>query len=160
MTSSARHALLAAAFAFAALHASARPQTQSGNAAEVMERRLSDSSETEEPPPLTRAMLREVARRGPGPLLAKVEFAERPVFRNGRFVGLRILARHDEGVTRLIFANVRAGDVLTAVNGVAPRTPEDLATIVRKLPEGPVLTIEFLREGKPLRFAVAIVDTP
>lgn len=110
-------------------------------------------------PVLTRTMLRAVAKRGAGPLLAKLEFAERPVFRDGRFVGLRLLARHDDGVSRALF-DLRAGDVVTAVNGIAPRTPEDLATIVRRLPEGPEVTIEFLREGKARRSVTPITDGP
>lgn len=112
-----------------------------------------------EAPVLTRSMLRAVARRGAGALLGVLEFAERPVFRDGRFVGLRLLARHDEGVSRALF-DVRAGDVVTAVNGIAPRTPEDLARIVRTLPEGAALTVELLREGKVRRIVTPIADAP
>lgn len=106
---------------------------------------------------LTRAMARSVASRGAGPVLRELEFAERPVFRDGRFVGLRLLARHDRPFTRALI-DARPGDVITLVNGVAPRTPDDVMAIVRGLASASSLTIALLRDGKPLTLEIPIVD--
>jgi type II secretory pathway component PulC len=105
---------------------------------------------------LTRAMLREAIGRGPARVLAAVEFAERPVFRDGRFVGLRVLARRDAGASRRLF-DVRPGDVVTAVNGVAPRTPEDLAKAARVALDAPAVDVAILRDGQPLALRVPVV---
>jgi len=105
--------------------------------------------------PLTRAMLREALGRGPARVLGALEFAERPVFRDGRFVGLRVLARRDAGASRRLF-DVRPGDVVTAINGVAPRTPEDLAKAARVVLEAPAVEIALLRDGQPVALRVAI----
>jgi type II secretory pathway component PulC len=105
--------------------------------------------------PLTRAMLRETVGRGPARVLAALEFAERPVFRDGRFVGLRVLARRDVGASRRLF-DVRPGDVVTAVNGVAPRTPEDLAKAVRAVLEASAVEVALLRDGQPLVLRVPV----
>lgn len=110
-------------------------------------------------PSLTRESLRVVAAGGVGRVLERLEFAERPVFRDGRFVGLRLLARHDNGASRAAI-DVQPGDVITAVNGVAPRTPEDLFTILHALPLAPSLVIAIVREGKPQTLTVPIVDGP
>ena len=110
-------------------------------------------------PSLTRESLRVVAAGGVTRVLELLEFAEQPVFRDGRFVGLRLLARHDNGASRVTI-DVQPGDIITAVNGVAPRTPEDLFTILHALPLAPSLVIAIVREGKPLTLSVPIVEGP
>jgi type II secretory pathway component PulC len=104
---------------------------------------------------LTRTALREVLRRGPARVLAALEFAERPVFRDGRFVGLRVLARRDSGASRALF-DVRPGDVVTAVNGIAPRTPDDLAKAARVVLEAPEVEVALLRDGQPVVLRVPV----
>jgi type II secretory pathway component PulC len=88
-------------------------------------------------------------------VLAALEFAERPVFRDGRFVGLRVLARRDTGASRALF-DVRPGDVVTAVNGIAPRTPEDLTKAARAVLEAPAVEVALLRDGQPVVLRVPV----
>jgi type II secretory pathway component PulC len=104
---------------------------------------------------LTRAMLREALAHGPARVLAAMEFAERPVFRNGRFLGLRLLARHDTGASRELF-DVRPGDVILTVNGVAPRTPEDLARAARVVLDANAVEVSLLRDGAPVLVQVPV----
>lgn len=98
---------------------------------------------------LTRTALREALRHGPPRVLAALEFAERPVFHDGRFVGLRLLARRDTGASRQLF-DLRPGDVVTAVNGIAPRTPDDLVKAARLVLEAPEVEVALLRDGQPV----------
>ncbi len=106
-------------------------------------------------PWVTRASLVRLAQSGPSHVLRELEFAERPVFRDGRFLGLRLLARHDTGRSRALI-DVRPGDVIASVNGVSPRTPDDLMTIVRSLPTAPAISISVFRDSRPLTIAIPV----
>jgi S1-C subfamily serine protease len=92
---------------------------------------------------------------GPQGVLAATDFE--PVVRGRRFVGWRVISFRAGGPlagTR----SIGPGDVITLVNGVAPRTPDDVMAIVRGLASASSLTIALLRDGKPLTLEIPIVD--
>ncbi len=111
----------------------------------------------EGPSGLRRAAVVGALDRGPAQILRALEFADRPVFERGRFVGLRLLARRDEGATRSLI-DVRPGDVIVRVCGVSPRTPEDLLAAARAVLAEGKLTVELLREGKAHQLEVPLID--
>ncbi len=147
--------------ALAALLGACAPQARAPEAAPPEEPARAASparpspAQTAAAPRLTRPMVEEALAHGPGRVLEALEFADRPVFRDGRFVGMRLLARHDLGASRALF-DLRPGDVVTHVNGVAPRTPDDLVAIAKAARRAPAIVVDLLREGRNVSLAVPI----
>jgi serine protease Do len=57
-------------------------------------------------------------------------------------------------------AGLKAGDVITAYNGHAIRSANDLPQIVAATPVGQTATVEVLRDGKPLTLSVQVAAMP
>ncbi len=117
-------------------------------------------SEPEDTTPavLTRALLRRVVDAGIGAFLSDVELS--PVLDRGRFVGFRL--DRARGLRRWNAAGVdlRAGDVVTRVNGSPIERPEQAQAVFWSLPEATELVAEVLRAGAPVTVRVPVVADP
>ena len=98
---------------------------------------------------LARADLERVLRQGPPWLLRRVVPEE--VIRGGKFVGWRILSMPDDWTVDL-----KQGDVVTRVNGLAIEQPDDLWAAWVQLQAAPALRISYERDGQPREIVLAI----
>ncbi|MEZ4298599.1 MAG: serine protease [Polyangiaceae bacterium] len=95
---------------------------------------------TAAPGHLSRPEVEKVLRQGPPWLLRRVVPEE--VIRNGRFVGWRILSMPaDWGV------DLKNGDVVTKVNGLAIERPDDLWAAWMQMQSAAELRISYERDG-------------
>lgn len=104
---------------------------------------------------LKRADVRAVVRGGLGAFLRRVDLEEQPVFRDGRFVGFKIAALKGDGWKGV---DLRAGDVVTSVNGYPIERPEDAQAALKSLEVASELRVDYEREGVPRSLRWAIVD--
>lgn len=101
---------------------------------------------------LARAEVERVLRQGPPWLLRRVVPEE--VIRDGRFVGWRLLSLPDDwGI------DLKNGDVVTKVNGLAIERPDDLWAAWMQMGSAVELRIAYEREGKA-RELVMPIDGP
>lgn len=108
----------------------------------------------EGPSALTRAVLAEAVRGGFGSFLSAVTVS--PVLRGGRFVGFRLdEARH---LRRWNAAGLplRAGDVVTRVNGRSIERPGDALAVFQGLIAATEIRVEVLRDGAPQELRLAV----
>ncbi len=102
---------------------------------------------------LRRAEVKETIARGLGMFLQNVTVDDWPVMREGKFHGFKIKTLNPEwGV------DLRAGDVVTRVNGIVPEHPEEADAALRALEKAPSLKVDFEREGKSRTLELPIVD--
>jgi S1-C subfamily serine protease len=102
---------------------------------------------------LTVVLTGRVARR----TVAGIELDEHPVLVNGKFHGFRITAlRGDPGSWQGV--DLRAGDVVTLVNGRSVERPQDAFDIFHGLEVAKELRVDFERDGGPRSFALPIID--
>lgn len=101
---------------------------------------------------LARADVERVLRQGPPWLLRRVVPEE--VIRGGKFIGWRILSMPDDWSVDL-----KSGDVVTRVNGLALERPDDLWAVWVQLQSAPQLKISYERDGQP-RDLVLPIDGP
>lgn len=80
-----------------------------------------------------------------------------PLLARGRFQGwiIRSLDERDSCYTGL---DLRAGDVVTRVNGRGVEHPEEALEVWSALPASPELVIDFMRDGQPRTMRFGIVD--
>ncbi len=108
-----------------------------------------------EPPPaaqpadgaIERELLLAVLDRGLGRFLQGVE--TQPATQDGGFVGFRLLSFYPED-PRFEGLAVRAGDVITRVNGQPIERPEQALRVWEGLRVASELVIEYHRDGEPL----------
>jgi S1-C subfamily serine protease len=106
-----------------------------------------------EPGVLRRASLRRAVDAGLGRWLAGVDVvAERS---GGRFQGWRILSLYP-GDPCYRGLDLRAGDVVTRINGASLERPEQANAVFVATPDGRTLDIEYQREGEPRSLTLAI----
>ncbi len=111
-------------------------------------------AQDEGPSTLTRAVLSEAVRGGFGAFLSAVTVS--PVLRSGRFVGFRLdEARH---LRRWNAAGLplRAGDVVTRVNGRSIERPGDALAVFQGLMAATEIRVEVLRDGAPQELRLAV----
>lgn len=116
---------------------------------EVVEIAVSDASQDDEDATvasLTRADLAQLVQRGPSFLLAMVQVE--PAREAEQFVGFRVAQIHPQAQGRLA-GHLAAGDVITHLNGVRIRQPDDYLRAWKLLPEATALRIDFLRANQP-----------
>jgi serine protease Do len=53
-------------------------------------------------------------------------------------------------------AGLKAGDIITAVDGQDVKTPDDLAKATRDLPDGREVSLSVVRNGSPLTIKVKL----
>jgi type II secretory pathway component PulC len=100
---------------------------------------------------IRRAELDEVLDAGPAALLARVR--TEPFFRNGRFVGFRIIGFPGGAPEHL---DLRRGDVVVRVNGRSIERPEHYFDVFETLRRASKLRFELLRNGRQLELIYPI----
>ncbi|HEY8039671.1 MAG TPA: serine protease [Polyangiaceae bacterium] len=114
------------------------------------------------PPPalpdhaLARSAVHDVVSQGLGTFLQRVTVDDQPVFAGGKFHGFRIAAlRADPFWTGV---DLKAGDVVTAVNGFPIERPEQAQTAFDSLEVASELRVAYERDGQTRELVYAIVD--
>ena len=103
---------------------------------------------------LSRAGVQETVRAGIGRFLQDVTLDDNPAFRNGKFLGFRVVElRGDLEATEL-----QPGDVIVRVNGQAIEHPEEALAVFQALPKAKELVVDYERGGKPQTIRLPIVD--
>ncbi|MFO0638713.1 MAG: PDZ domain-containing protein [Polyangiaceae bacterium] len=103
---------------------------------------------------LSRAGVQETVRGGIGRFLQDVTLDDNPAFRNGKFLGFRVVElRGDLEATEL-----QPGDVIVRVNGQAIEHPEEALAVFQALPKAKELVVDYERGGKPQTIRLPIVD--
>jgi type II secretory pathway component PulC len=102
---------------------------------------------------ILRAELNQVLDGAPGRFLAHLDPS--PVFLSGRFHGWRLVTFFP-GDARFSGVDLRAGDVVTRVNGQSVERPEQLMHVWDGLRSSTELVVEIERAGSPrtLRWAI------
>lgn len=104
---------------------------------------------------LARADVTKQMKLGVGQLLhdGKLDFDPNPVMKDGKYHGLKLLSfRPDWDV------GLRAGDVVTKVNGIKIQTPFDAQDALEAMGKRTSLRIDFDRDGKPESVELPVVD--
>jgi general secretion pathway protein C len=102
---------------------------------------------------ISRRDLHQVLAAGPAGVLAMVQ--TEPAREGKQFIGFRITA-FNKGAPQAI--DIRAGDVLVAINGKKIVTPDDYFRVFQELSVASELRFELLRDGKPETLSYPIVD--
>lgn len=146
--------LVAAAAVAAAAAACGGGEARPAASAPVPEAPPAAPEPSQEPVVLRRSAVRAAVAGGLGRVLRHVEVDERPVVREGRFVGFRVLTLRGD------FARVglAPGDVVTGVNGQGIERPEAALAAFETLARAPSLRVAYEREGKPAEVLVPIVE--
>ena len=109
------------------------------------------------PNTLRRSAVKRAVAEGVGAFLQRVEVDDRPVFVAGKFHGFRIAAlRGDPRFWNGV--DVRPGDVVTRVNGLAIEHPEDAMQALQSLEVASELRVDYERGGEARELRFAIVD--
>jgi hypothetical protein len=104
---------------------------------------------------LRRAAIVRVVDRGLGQWLSQVRVA--PARTGRKFTGWEIRELYpDDPCYRAV--DLRAGDVVTRVNGASLEKPDEANQVFQGLRTAPGLDIELVRQGVPRRVSLAIVD--
>ncbi|MBX3227975.1 MAG: hypothetical protein KIT84_27880 [Labilithrix sp.] len=100
-----------------------------------------------------RADVKWTLDNGPGYFLQNVVLEEWPVMRDGKFHGFKIQSINDTWIIDL-----KAGDVVTRVNGMVVEKPDDAISCLRALEKAPALKVDYERNGMPRVLELPIVD--
>ncbi len=100
---------------------------------------------------IARGDVEDVLRKGPPWLLRRVTMEE--VIREGKFVGWRILTLSFPDAWKV---ELKPGDVVKSVNGLALERPDDLFAAWMQLHSAIELRLACEREGKPFEVAMPI----
>src|ERR1700684_547014 len=96
---------------------------------------------------IPRSSLKRMLVEGLGSFLQFVELDDHPVTVNGRFRGFRIVALRGPLFTSAV--DLRAGDVVTAVNGLPIERPEQAEAAFESLATAHELRVSIERDGVP-----------
>jgi len=102
---------------------------------------------------LKRAQVKETIAQGLGMFLQNVTVEDWPVMHDGKFHGFKIRT-----INPAWGVDLKAGDVVTRVNGVVPEHPEEADAALRALEKAGSLKVDFEREGKAKTLELPIVD--
>ncbi len=105
--------------------------------------------------PLTRSLLRRTVAEGIGAFLAGVDLS--PSLDRGRFVGFRIDRARSLRRWNASGVDLRAGDVVTRVNGSPIERPEQAQAAFQALSDVSEIVVDVLRAGAPLTVRIAVV---
>lgn len=103
---------------------------------------------------LARKTVNDTVQQGLGAFLQKITVDDRPVFAEGKFHGFRIASISDE----LAGSELKPGDVVTRVNGMAIERPEQALEAFKSLEVASELRIDYERNGEPHALRIPIVD--
>lgn len=114
--------------------------------------------EDDTPAVLTRSALRRAVAQGIGAFLADV--AVTPVVQHGRFAGFRL--DRARGLRRWNTAGLalRAGDVVTRVNGSPIERPEQAQAVFQRAAEADAIVVDVLRDGAPVTLRIPVAPDP
>jgi type II secretory pathway component PulC len=116
------------------------------------------SSQVDATPPsvVDRTILDAVLSDGPGRFLQRMPVT--PQRQGNAFIGFRILALYGQPPDAEPTVNgVHVGDVVTAVNGISIRRPDDLMRVWNGLRNARQIVVDVKRRSKPLRVIYPIV---
>ena len=105
--------------------------------------------------PLTRSLLRRTVSEGIGAFLAGVDLS--PWLDRGRFVGFRIDRAQSLRRWNASGVDLRAGDVVTRVNGSPIERPEQAQAAFQAIADVSEIVVDVLRAGAPLTVRIAVV---
>ena len=105
---------------------------------------------------LARSTVHAAVTDGLGVFLQRVEVDDQPVMVGGKFHGFRIAALRDPDFWAGV--DLKAGDVVTSVNGFPIERPEQAQTAFDSLEVASQLRVAFERDGQPHELVYAIVD--
>jgi type II secretory pathway component PulC len=107
------------------------------------------------PGTISRAELERVLSESPGAFLARID--SQPTFEGTRFSGWRINSFFP-GDARFSGVDLRAGDVVTRVNGQPVEQPEQFIQVWEGARFRRDLTVDLVRDGRPRHLAWTISD--
>lgn len=107
----------------------------------------SEAPPEEEQFTVTKAELESFMDRGPSHILTVVTVE--PVHRDDGFQGYQIVDVK-RGARQFMTPQMRVGDVVTHVNGVRLKRPEDYMQAWRSLDKVTTIRVDFLRQSKPM----------
>ena len=105
---------------------------------------------------LARSAVHDVVTQGLGAFLQHVELDDQPVMLSGKFHGFRIAQLRDQAFWAGV--DLKAGDVVTGVNGFPIERPEQAQTAFDSLEVASELRVAYEREGQAREIVYAIVD--
>jgi type II secretory pathway component PulC len=105
---------------------------------------------------IRRSQMQPVLQAGPGAFLQRVTLDEQAVFQAGRFHGFRVQRLND--ATFFQGVDLKAGDVVTHINGFPIEHPEEALEAFKSLEVSSELRVEYEREGVPRELRFAIID--
>ena len=105
---------------------------------------------------LSRSTVHAAVTDGLGVFLQRVEIDDHPVMTGGKFHGFRIAALRDPDYWAGV--DLKAGDVVTAVNGFPIERPEQAQTAFESLDVASELHVAYERDGQPRELVYSIVD--
>ena len=102
---------------------------------------------------LRRSGIKGAIGRGLGDFLQNVSVDDYPVMREGKFHGFKIRTINETwGI------DLRAGDVVTRVNGMPIEHPEEADAALRSLDKAKALRVDYERDGKPRSLELPITE--
>lgn len=102
---------------------------------------------------LRRTEVKATIAQGLGYFLQNVTVDDWPVMRDGKFHGFKIQSINDAwGI------DLKAGDVVTRVNGIVPEKPDDADNALRSLEKATALKVDYERNGMPRVLELPILD--
>jgi type II secretory pathway component PulC len=105
---------------------------------------------------LARSTIRASVAQGLGVFLQHVELDDKPVQMGGKFHGFRIAALHDSSFWSGV--DLKAGDVVTLVNGLPIERPEQAQRAFESLESASELRVSYERDSEPRELVYPIVD--
>jgi S1-C subfamily serine protease len=110
-----------------------------------------------DPHRLVRSSVKGVVSQGLGAFLQLVELDDQPAVIDGKFRGFRIAALH--GTRFWSGVDLKAGDVVTSVNGMPIERPEQAQAAFDSIVAASELRVAYDREGQPRELVYKIVDS-
>jgi type II secretory pathway component PulC len=105
---------------------------------------------------LARSAVHAVVAQGLGAFLQHVELDDTPALVGGKFRGFRIAALRDGSFWTGV--DLKAGDVVTGVNGFPIERPEQAQKAFESLEVSSELRVSYERNGEPREIVYAIVN--
>lgn len=105
---------------------------------------------------LVRSNVKGVVSQGLGAFLQLVELDDQPAVLDGKFRGFRIAALHSARFWSGV--DLKAGDVVTSVNGLPIERPEQAQAAFDSLATASELRVSYDRDGQPHVLVYKIVD--
>jgi type II secretory pathway component PulC len=102
---------------------------------------------------LKRSQVKQTIGKGLGYFLQSVSVEDYPAMKGNKFYGWTI-----RSVSAELGVDLRPGDVVIKVNGMAVEHPEEADAAMRTLEKAPALRVDFERDGKPQTLELPITE--